>query len=147
MADFSNHMNLIIHSAGILDGYNSTSYEKVIQDFEIIRYVKRYFRDIEVNEETIPMDLIEEVGHDGEYLTKEHTFRHCRTEALSPTISNRGNVADPLNQIHRNIEKRYHQLMDAYTQPVLDASVCDKVKDILVNVGVSRELLDRIETM
>jgi len=147
MADFSNNMNLVIHSAGILDGYNSTSYEKVIQDFEIVRYVKRYFRDIEVNDETIPMDLIEEVGHDGEFLTKEHTFKHCRTEALAPTISNRGTVADPLNQIHINIQKRYEQLMDAYVQPEMDAEVLNKVKNILANVGVSRELLDKIETM
>ena len=147
MADYANHMNLVIHSAAILDGYNSTSYEKVIQDFEIVRYVTRYFRDFEVNEETIPMDLIKEVGHDGEFLTKEHTFKYCHTEPLTPTISSRGNVADPLNQIHINMEKRYHELMASYVQPELDADIRNKVKNILANVGVSRETLDRIETM
>ena len=45
------------------------------------------------------------------------------------------------------MEKRYHQLMDSYVQPELDADIRNKVKNILANVGVSRETLDRIETM
>ena len=44
MADWSNNMNLIIHSAGILDSYNATSYEKLIQDFEIVRYGQTLFQ-------------------------------------------------------------------------------------------------------
>ena len=106
MADWSNNMNLIIHSAGILDSYNATSYEKLIQDFEIVRYVKRYFRDFEVNDDTIPLDLIDEVGHSGEFLTKDHTFQYCHSEPLNPTISSRGRVSDNLHQLDINIEKR-----------------------------------------
>lgn len=147
MADYSNKMNLIIHAAGILEGYVSTSYEKVIQDFEIIRYVKRFFRDIEVTDESIPLELIAEVGHDGEYLTKEHTFRYCRTESIAPTISVRGNVSDPVNAVMNNIEKQYEKLMESYVQPEFDKPTFDKVKAILVDAGVSASLLDKIETM
>ena len=147
MADWSNNMNLIIHSAGILDSYNATSYEKLIQDFEIVRYVKRYFRDFEVNDDTIPLDLIDEVGHSGEFLTKDHTFQYCHSEPLNPTISSRGRVSDNLHQLDINIEKRYNQLMDSYVQPQLDAATLEKVKDILTSHGVDRSLLDKIETM
>ncbi len=147
MADYANHMNLIIHSAGILDGYGSTSYAKIIQDFEIVRYVTRFFKDIEVNEDTIPMDLIKEVGHNGEYLTKEHTFLHCKTEAVNPTISSRGRVEDPVHILDKKIEQRYNQLMDKYEQPVLDSALLTKIKDILSAQGVERALLDKIETM
>ena len=147
MADWSNNMNLIIHSAGILDSYNATSYEKLIQDFEIVRYVKRYFRDFEVNDDTIPLDLIDEVGHSGEFLTKDHTFQYCHSEPLNPTISSRGRVSDNLHQLDINIEKRYNQLMDSYVQPQLDAATLEKVKEILTSHGVDRSLLDKIETM
>ena len=147
MADWSNNMNLIIHSAGILDSYNATSYEKLIQDFEIVRYVKRYFRDFEVNDDTIPLDLIDEVGHSGEFLTKDHTFQYCHSEPLNPTISSRGRVSDNLHQLDINIEKRYNQLMDSYVQPQLDAATLEKVNEILTSHGVDRSLLDKIETM
>lgn len=147
MADYANNMNLIIHSAGILDGYNATSYEKLIQDFEILRYVKRFFKDFEVNEETIPMGLIKEVGHDGEYLTKEHTFLFCHSEPLTPTISSRGRVDDPVHQLENKIDQRYQKLMDSYVQPTLETEALNKIKDILCAQGVDRDLLDRIETM
>ena len=60
--------------------------KKVISDFEVVRYVLRYLREFDINEDTIPLDLIDEVGHDGEYLTKDHTFQYCHTEPLAPTL-------------------------------------------------------------
>ena len=144
-----NKVNFIIHSAGILDGYSYTSYEKVISDFEIIRYVHRYLKEFEINSDTIPLDLIDEVGHDGEYLTKEHTFQYCHTEPLTPMVCSRGNVTDPANQYQINIEKRYDALMDLYQAkaPVCDQAILAKIKDIFVEQGISRELLDSIEKM
>lgn len=149
LACCQNKINFIIHSAGILDGYAYTSYEKVISDFEVIRYVHRYLKEFEINEDTIPLNLIDEVGHGGEYLTKEHTFQHCHTEPLTPIICTRGNVSDPVNQYHIKIEKRYQELMDAYQKkaPVCDQAVLGKIKDIFVAQGISRELLDAIEKM
>jgi trimethylamine--corrinoid protein Co-methyltransferase len=149
LACCQNKVNFIIHSAGILDGYSYTSYEKVISDFEVIRYVHKYLKEFEINDDTIPLDLIDEVGHNGEYLTKDHTFQYCHTEPLAPTVCSRGNVTDPAHQYQINIEKRYDQLMDLYQAkaPVCDQAVLDKIKDIFTAQGISRELLDSIEKM
>ncbi|MBQ9068950.1 MAG: trimethylamine methyltransferase family protein [Eggerthellaceae bacterium] len=147
MTDYTNHMNLVIHSAGILDGYATTSYEKVIQDFEIIGYLERYMHDIDINDETIPLEVMAEVGHDGEYLTHPHTFDWCRSEPYIPTISSRGHVADPVHQLDMRIDERRQQLMDAYVKPEVDESKLGVIKDILVKAGTDRSLLDRIETM
>lgn len=149
LACCQNKMNLIIHAAGILDGYAYTSYEKVISDFEVMRYVHKYLREFEINDDTIPLDLIDEVGHNGEYLTKEHTFQYCRTESLAPLVCSRGNVSDPANQYHLNTQKRYEELMNLYENkaPLCDQAVLSKIKDIFVGQGISRELLDAIEKM
>lgn len=149
MACCQNEINFIIHSAGILDGYSCTSYEKLISDFEVVRYVHRYLREFEINDDTIPLDLINEVGHTGEYLTKEHTFQHCHTEPLAPTISSRGSVEDPVHQIELNIDKQYNRLMEKYAAeaPVCDKEILDKIKDIFVEQGIDRELLEAIEKM
>ena len=142
-------MNFIVHSAGILDGYAYTSYEKVISDFEVNRYVLRYLREFEINDDTIPLDLIDEVGHDGEYLTKDHTFKYCHTEPLAPQLCSRGNVQDPANQYGLNIEKRYEQLMEEYEAkaPQCDEAILSQIKDVFAEQGIDRELLEKIEKM
>lgn len=149
LACAQNKVNFIIHSAGILDGYAYTSYEKVISDFEVVRYVLRYLREFEINDDTIPQELIKEVGHDGEYLTKDHTFMHCHTEPLAPQLCSRGNVKDPSCQYQLNIEKRYDQLMARYeeTAPECDEAILTKIKDILAEQGIEKALLDSIEKM
>ena len=146
LADYEAHMNFIIHTAGILDGYNSTSYEKVLQDFEILRYIKRYMHDFEINEDTIPIEDILEVGHTGQYMTKEHTFEWCRREPLEPMVSTRGVVNDPVNQFQNRLDAYYKKLMDAYTQPMVDKDTLAKVKDALEKGGLDRSWMDVVET-
>ena len=147
MTDYLQHMNFVIHAAGILDGFSSTSYAKVIQDFEINRYIKHFMKDITINEETIPMELIEEIGHDGEYLTEDHTFEWCRKEPFLPMISTRGPVADPQAQLNKRISEQYHKLMAAYVQPELDRAAFDKAKQIFIEAGVDAAVLDKIDTL
>ena len=48
---------------------NSTSIQKMIVDFEIIRQVKAACAPIEVNEETLNLQEIKEIGHDGSFIT------------------------------------------------------------------------------
>ena len=120
---------------------------KVIQDFEINRYIKRFMKDITINEETIPMELIEEIGHDGEYLTEDHTFEWCLKEPFQPMIGTRGPVADPQAQLKKRIDEQYNKLMAAYVQPELDREAFDKAKQIFVEAGVDAAVLDKIDTL
>lgn len=149
LACCQNKVNFIIHSAGILDGYTCTSYEKVISDFEVIRYVKRYLREFEVNEDTIPLDVIDEIGHDGEYMTHEHTLEYCRVEPLVPTLCSRGIVQDPAHQYEINIEKRLAQMLGQYEDraPVCDEAILNQMKDIFEEQGVERGFMESIEKM
>lgn len=140
-------INLMVHSVGILDSFNSVSYEKLIQDFEIIRYIKRINRDVTFNEESFALDLIDQVGHDGEFLTQEHTFRHCRTETINALVGVRGPCDQPATQVETNIELRINSLMDSYVQPKIDDAVLAQIKDILAEQGMDRTVLDQIETM
>ena len=57
-----NGVNLIYHSAGVLNSYLDFSFEKMIMDFEVIDYVDRIMRDIVVDDETIPLDLIDDIA-------------------------------------------------------------------------------------
>lgn len=140
-----NDMNLIVHSAGILDSYTCVSYEKLITDFEVIDYVDRYLKGVEVTSETIPEDLIDELAHNGQYLIEEHTFEFCRKEPLTPKVSIRGAVENPARQYEENIEKREKQLLSSYQRPTRDNACIKAMKELLVKRGIEQTLLDQIE--
>lgn len=141
------NINFMIHAAGIMDAYASMSYEKLIVDFEVIDFVNRYHRYFDINEDTIPEDLIDEVGQDGVYLTEDHTFEFCRVEPLTPEISVRGTVEDPGNALENNIQAKIDRMLNSYVQPELDPAVIAKMHEILLNRGVEQDLINKLENM
>ncbi len=62
---------------------------KLIIDNECLGMVKRFIRGFEINEETIALDLIRQVGPGGNFMDQMHTAEHCRTEHWQPSIFNR----------------------------------------------------------
>lgn len=142
-----NNMNLIVHAAGIMDGYQSISYEKMILDFQVIDSVNRYLRDTYIDEEdeAIPVDLMIEIGHDGTYLTEDHTFEHCREEVMNPLLSVCGPCSNPVDKFDENIQKVMDRYLSTYEKPAHDPEVLAKLRQIMLDRGVDATLLDRIE--
>jgi len=81
--------NYIHDAAGLMEFDLTASYEKLIIDDEIIGRCYRVLRGIEVTEETLALDLINEVGAGGDFLGEEHTLEYMRTEFAPNTISDR----------------------------------------------------------
>ncbi len=142
-----NKINLILHSAGILDGFLTMSYEKVIADFEIMDYVDRLMEDVTLGEGRIPEDLMDEVGHDGQYLTEEHTFEFCRKEPLTPALAVRGATDDRKGQYMTNLYRKMESMLESYKKPERDERVIQRMREILIARGVEPELLTKIENM
>ncbi len=139
-----NKMNLVMHSAGILDGFSCMSYEKVILDFEVIEFVERFYREFEIDEDTMPVELIDEVGHEGQYLTEMHTLEYCRQEPLTPFISVRGATDNP-QQLMVNIDRRLNQLLDSYEMPKNDPAKVAKVIELMKEYGVPDSEIAKID--
>jgi len=68
----------LVHDVGIL--YHSAIGSAEIDVFvdEIIDMVKVTMGGIDINEETIPLDLIDRVGPGGNYISEKHTLKHFR---------------------------------------------------------------------
>ncbi len=63
---------------GLLNGSRVFSHEQLLLDAEIFSIVRSTLRGIPVDDETLAVDAIAEVGPAGEYLTSQHTRRHMR---------------------------------------------------------------------
>jgi trimethylamine--corrinoid protein Co-methyltransferase len=84
-------INFILHTAGILGGYISMSFEKFILDEEVAAMIIRMIRPMEINDETLDVDSIVRVGPGGHYLTEKKTFKTCRKEIYQTSLMNRSN--------------------------------------------------------
>ncbi|MFW6116379.1 MAG: trimethylamine methyltransferase family protein, partial [bacterium] len=68
----------IIHDLGYLESGRTFSFVHLAICDEIVSWVKGFLTGVEVSEETLALDVIEEVGFDGQYLDTQHTLTHFR---------------------------------------------------------------------
>ena len=76
--------NFVHQAFGFLEGALTISYGKYIIDNDIIGSCMRTLRGIEVNDDTMALDVISKVGPGGDFLAEEHTVKYMRSERFSP---------------------------------------------------------------
>lgn len=77
----------VVYDPGYLESGQISSLEMVVLADEIIGYARRVRRGIEVNEDTLAIETIEDVGIGGNFLAEDHTFEHFREELWMPELS------------------------------------------------------------
>ena len=78
----------LIHDIGYLDCAMTYSFELLVYCDELIGWLKRYMRPPEITDETLALDLIDQVGPDGFFLDAAHTLKHVRDD-WQPTLFDR----------------------------------------------------------
>jgi trimethylamine--corrinoid protein Co-methyltransferase len=79
----------LIHDVGYLESGLLGSFDMLVMADEVIGMAKRILSGVTVNPETLAVDVIEQVGPGGHYLTQPHTRAHFRAEAWFPTLIDR----------------------------------------------------------
>jgi trimethylamine--corrinoid protein Co-methyltransferase len=64
---------------------------------EVVDMAKVSMQGIEINAETLPLDLIERVGPGGTYISEKHTLKHFR-KIWVPTVFDRSVIKDDRTQ-------------------------------------------------
>lgn len=82
------HVN-IIWGIGQLESQLSLSMEQAVIDNDIATIIYRIQRGVKVDKETLTLDLIREMGFQGDYLSTEHTLQHFKEELSFLEILNR----------------------------------------------------------
>ena len=68
----------VTFGTGLLDGSRILCLENIVIDDEVFGMVKRILRGVAVTDETLAVDLINEMGFRGDYLFSAHTRAHVR---------------------------------------------------------------------
>ncbi len=82
----------LIHDCGYLAGGSIGSLEMAVIANEIAGMVKRIVRGIEVDDETLALDVIRDVGPGGHFLSHKHTLKHLSTLYISELFSRESEV-------------------------------------------------------
>ncbi len=92
MANFIADSHLI-HDLGYLEsGLTGSLVQLAICD-ELIDWIKAAFGEIPINDETLALDVIHEVGPDGDFLNTDHTLKHFRSRWY-PTLIERDSYSN-----------------------------------------------------
>jgi trimethylamine--corrinoid protein Co-methyltransferase len=95
----------IIHDLGYLESGLMFSFVQLVICDEIVNWVKGFLKGIEVSEETLALDVIEQVGTQGQYLATDHTLRHFR-DFWYPNLIERGNYEDWVKHGSKSLSER-----------------------------------------
>lgn len=139
----------LVHDIGIL--YHSLgSAEVIVFCDEIIDMVKVSMNSIEINEETLPLDLIERVGPGGTYISEKHTLKHfCKFWA--PRFFDRSAVrSEGANDCEDLVREKAIQIIETHQPKPLPEMVVERTEkdgSKLVRAsrseGISKEALIR----
>jgi trimethylamine--corrinoid protein Co-methyltransferase len=79
----------LIHDIGYIEGGNTGSLEMVVMLDEVFSMLSRIVKGMRVDEETLSLGVIGEVGSGGHYLSHEHTRRFFTEEHWFPNLIDR----------------------------------------------------------
>lgn len=102
-------------SLGTLSFGQYGSPEMVVICDELVHMVKRVLEPVTVNDDTLAVDVIREVGHGGSFLGHEHTARYFRRELFFPKLFQRQTI----DQWLESGAKMAHEVAHARVQEIL----------------------------
>ncbi|HSR33494.1 MAG TPA: trimethylamine methyltransferase family protein [Anaerolineae bacterium] len=80
----------LIHDLGYLESGLCGSLAQLVICNEMVRWIEHLFAPVEITDETLALDLIDEMGPEGQFLDADHTMKHFR-ERWYPDVFERGN--------------------------------------------------------
>ena len=102
----------LIHDVGYIDGGMACSTAQLVLGNESIGMAKRFIRGIEVNTETLALEVIEKVGPGGHYLDQDHTYNHFRSESWMPDLMVRSAYDEWHNQGAKDMATRIQEKLE-----------------------------------
>ena len=107
---------------------------QLVLDDEVAGMIKRTVNGIEVNDETLSLDTIKEVGPFKDYLAHKSTFKNMRL-TTSPKLMNRQMrprwEKAGSKDAYQRARDEVHHILETYEPPKLSDEILKKVRDIV----------------
>ncbi len=108
---------------------------------EIAHMVKEVLKGIKINEETLALNIIKDVGFKGSFLSHDHTFETFRNEFFFPNLFKRQSIDAWEKTDKKNILDVAHQkvndMLDTLKPVELPGSADEELKKVLADIEKS----------
>jgi trimethylamine--corrinoid protein Co-methyltransferase len=129
----------LIHDIGYLESGLCGSLAHVVICEEMVSWIKKMSAPVEIDAETLAVDLIDAIGPDGQFLDADHTFLHFR-ERWYPTLFDRRSYDQWLEVGGYTLAQRASQQVDRILSEhqckPLTEEINTELQKILERVGV-----------
>jgi trimethylamine--corrinoid protein Co-methyltransferase len=109
------------------------SIEQIVICDELISYTKHFMRGMEINDETLALDLIHEIGPDGNYLSTDHTLKNFQKDWY-PKLFDRRNYDDWKAKGQKTLRQRAKEkalkILDTHQPEPLPADIQRQLDEI-----------------
>jgi trimethylamine--corrinoid protein Co-methyltransferase len=124
----------LVHNCGTVAHGAAGSLEMAVICDEIINYIQRLLTKVEVNDETLAVDLIRRLGPGGNYLSEKHTRAHIN-EIYHPKLFNRQAIPAWKTKggltARDEARERVRTILREHKPPPLAKEVSDQIDNIL----------------
>ncbi len=124
----------LIHDLGYLESGLSGSLAQLVICNEIVGWIERVVAPVEINDETLALDLIDQIGPDGSYLDSDHTMDHFR-DRWYPKVFDRGNYDQWMGagglSLAERAAKRVDTILEEHQPNSLPEDIQHKIKAIV----------------
>lgn len=93
----------LIYGPAILDSGKTYSFEQLVLDNEVIGALYRIVEGVDVDADSLALEVIENVGIGGHYLAQKHTSDHVLSDQWRPALLDRGSRGDWIRASRKDI--------------------------------------------
>ena len=124
----------IVHDLGYLESGLCYSLAQLAICDEVLGWIEHSLQEVDVSDEALAVDLIDEVGPDGQFLDSKHTLKHFR-DRWYPTLSDRQNYdnwqAQGAKTLEQRAAERVEKILAAHKPEPLPEDIAQNIKAII----------------
>jgi len=137
----------LIYGMGMLELGITFDLTQLVIDNEIARMVRIAIKGIEVNDETIALEAIKQVGPGGNFLSAEHTLKHMKEQSHSKLIDRKMRESWESSGSKDMVERAHEELLSIlknHKPEPLPAETLSSLRSIVENAeGELKEKIAR----
>jgi len=138
----------MIYGLGMLESGITFDFGQLVLDAEFARMIKHTVKGIPVDDETLAVDVIREVGASGNFLVQKHTMKHMRSQSQPEFIDRSMREAWERKgslQAHEKAMQKVKHILETHKPEPLPRDVPDKIRAIVVETEKEMGIGDKNE--
>lgn len=124
----------MIYGSGMLESGITFDYGQLVLDCEFARMIKHTIQGVPVNDDTLAIDPIKEIGPGSDFLMHKHTFKYMRAQSDPELIDRKMRGAwesAGSKSVYEMAMEKVRHILENHTPDPLSDDVLSKIRSIV----------------